>query len=78
MSVDLHIHTTASDGDIDPVTVVRMAARAGLQIIALADHESTSGFYPAFAEGQLHGITVIPAVELMTFYKNRKFTSLDI
>lgn len=72
MSVDLHIHTTASDGDIDPVTVVRMAARAGLQIIALADHESTSGFYPAFAEGQLHGITVIPAVELMTFYKNKE------
>ncbi|MHB9095347.1 MAG: PHP domain-containing protein, partial [Eubacteriales bacterium] len=69
MSIDLHIHTTASDGDTDPVTVVKMAAEAGLKVIALADHESTSGFHPAFEAGRNLGIKVIPAVELLTFYK---------
>jgi len=72
MSIDLHIHTTASDGDVDPITVVRMAAQAGLTVISIADHESTSGFYPAYREGQAHGITVIPAVELLTLYKNKE------
>lgn len=72
MSIDLHIHTTASDGSFDPVTVVRMAKEAGLKIIALADHETTSGFAPAFKEGLLYGITVIPAVELVTCYKGRE------
>lgn len=72
MSIDLHIHTTASDGSFDPVTVVRLAKEAGLKIIALADHETTSGFGPAFREGLLHDITVIPAVELATWYKGRE------
>lgn len=72
MSIDLHIHTTASDGDIDPVTVVRMAAAAKLKIIALADHESTSGYHPAYRECQVQGLTVIPAVELLTYYKDRE------
>lgn len=71
-SIDLHIHTTASDGSFDPVTVVRLAKDAGLKIIALADHETTAGFDSAFKEGLLQGITVIPAVELMTCYKGKE------
>ena len=72
MSIDLHIHTTASDGDIDPVAVTRMAAESGLKVIALADHESTSGYQPAYQESQRHGINIIPAVELLTYYKDRE------
>ncbi len=72
MSIDLHIHTTASDGDVHPVTVVKLAAQAGLKVISITDHESTSGFYPASAESHAHGITVIPAVELLTIYKNKE------
>lgn len=72
MSIDLHIHTTASDGDIDPVSVVGLAAKAGLKIIALADHESTSGFHPARKAADLLGIEIIPAVELLTTYKDKE------
>jgi len=83
MSIDLHIHTTASDGTVDPVQIVNMAAETGLKIIALADHETTSGFRPAFTEAQKAGITVLPAVELLTYYKGYEvhllgyFTSPD-
>ena len=68
--IDLHIHTTASDGNIDPVTVVKMAYDAGLTTIAIADHESTSGYHPASRAGVTYGINVIPAVEILTLYKD--------
>jgi predicted metal-dependent phosphoesterase TrpH len=72
MSIDLHIHTTASDGTVDPVQIVNMAAAAGLKTIALADHETTSGFGPAFKEAQKAGVNVLPAVELLTYYKGHE------
>lgn len=70
MSVDLHIHTNASDGTLDPVQVVSMAVEAGLKTIALADHETTAGYAPAFSAAQKVGLTVLPAVELLTYYQN--------
>lgn len=69
MAIDLHIHTNASDGSYDPVSAVRVAYEAGLKIIALTDHETTSGFKPAFNEGKRLGVKVIPAVELQTWFK---------
>ena len=72
MCIDLHIHTTASDGNIDPVTVVKMAFDAGLRTIALADHESTFGYHPARRAGVVYGVKVIPAVEIMTLYQGRE------
>lgn len=72
MSIDLHIHTTASDGTMDPVQIVNMAAAAGVKTIALADHETTSGYVTAFEEAQKFGINVLPAVELLTYYKGHE------
>lgn len=72
MSIDLHIHTTASDGDVDPVSIIHLVAEGGLKIIAISDHETTSGYYPAAQEGKLYGINVIPGVELLTGYKGRE------
>ncbi|MDT3699958.1 MAG: PHP domain-containing protein [Thermincola sp.] len=72
MSIDLHLHTTASDGTIDPAEIVKMAAAAGLQTIALADHETTSGYVPALLEAQKLGVTILPAVELLTYYKDHE------
>lgn len=68
MAIDLHIHTNASDGSCDPVNLVHKAREAGLHIISLTDHETTSGFTPAFNEGRKLGVTVIPAVELQAYY----------
>ncbi len=72
MTIDLHIHTTASDGNIRPEQVVELAAQAGLQVIALADHESTDGYALAAASGRVMGVEVITGVELVTSYEDHE------
>jgi predicted metal-dependent phosphoesterase TrpH len=64
MSVDLHIHSTASDGTVAPAAIVEAATVAGLDAIALCDHDSVDGVAEAMHAGRDFGITVIPGVEL--------------
>ncbi|KPK23220.1 MAG: phosphotransferase [Dehalococcoidia bacterium SG8_51_3] len=65
--VDLHIHSTASDGRYSPQEIVRKAASLGLEVIALADHDSVDGIAPALEEvRKLDRIQFIPAVEVST------------
>jgi predicted metal-dependent phosphoesterase TrpH len=63
-TIDLHCHTTASDGRHSPTELVQMAAELGLRAIAVCDHDSTEGLSEALAAGRAAGIEVIPAVEL--------------
>ena len=67
--VDLHVHTTASDGSFAPEDVVRMAAEAGLQAIAITDHDNTNALQRCMDAGQMYDIEVIPAIELSADYK---------
>lgn len=62
--IDLHCHTTASDGKHSPTELVRMAAELGLRAIAICDHDSTEGLDEALAAGRAVGLEVIPGVEL--------------
>lgn len=62
--VDLHSHSTASDGACAPADVVREAHRLGLAALALTDHDTTAGLAEATAEGRLLGVRVVPGVEL--------------
>jgi hypothetical protein len=65
--VDLHIHSTASDGRLTPADIVREAAERGLTFIALADHDTVDGIAPAQAAAQAFpGLKVIPCVEIST------------
>ncbi len=64
--VDLHMHTTASDGTHPPADNVRMAKAAGLYGIAITDHDTVSGVAEAVQVGQELGITVVPGVEIST------------
>jgi 3',5'-nucleoside bisphosphate phosphatase len=65
--VDLHIHTTASDGRFSPAEIVRKAAEKGLVYIALCDHDSIEGVRPAQqAAANYPGLTVIGGVEINT------------
>lgn len=65
--VDLHIHTTASDGKFTPAEIVRKAREAGLIYIAICDHDSIEGVGPAQeAASKNPGITVIGGVEVNT------------
>ncbi len=65
--VDLHIHSMASDGRYSPSEIVRKAAGLGLEVIALADHDSVDGIAPALEEARkLNQLQFIPAVEVST------------
>jgi predicted metal-dependent phosphoesterase TrpH len=63
--VDLHLHTLASDGRLTPTELVRLAARQGLQTIAVTDHDTTEGLAEAFkAAEEFPGLRIIPGIEL--------------
>jgi len=65
--VDLHIHTTASDGQLSPEDVVRKSVESGLTVIAIADHDTVDGIIPALAAAKVfHHLKVIPCVEIST------------
>jgi predicted metal-dependent phosphoesterase TrpH len=62
--VDLHAHSTASDGSRSPADVVREAKRIGLAAIALTDHDTVAGITEATAAAEDLGLRVVPGVEL--------------
>jgi predicted metal-dependent phosphoesterase TrpH len=65
--VDLHIHSTASDGKFSPHDIVVMAVKAGLKVIALTDHDTVNGIVPALEAAKASpDITLIPGVEIST------------
>ncbi|MBT3232704.1 MAG: PHP domain-containing protein [Calditrichaeota bacterium] len=62
--VDLHIHTTASDGSLTPRDIVRKASEEGFKVISITDHDSVSGLEEGLVAGEEFQIKVIPGVEL--------------
>jgi predicted metal-dependent phosphoesterase TrpH len=64
--IDLHTHSTASDGLLSPTELVQRASEAGLTLIGLTDHDTTNGVAEAQAAGARVGVTVIPGVEINT------------
>ena len=64
MAVDLHTHSTFSDGSDDPATLVRLALRAGLSALALTDHDTLDGVGEARAAAAGTGLDLIPGIEL--------------
>ncbi|MDI3338902.1 MAG: PHP domain-containing protein [Sphaerobacter sp.] len=64
--IDLHTHTTASDGTTSPADLVAEARARGIHVLAVTDHDSTDGLDEAMAAGHRLGVTIIPGVELGT------------
>src|SRR6185312_92902 len=64
--IDLHTHSSVSDGTETPSQLIRAAVAAGLGAVALTDHDSTAGWQEAFAAASGTGLTVIPGMELST------------
>lgn len=63
MRIDLHAHTVMSDGTDTPAELVRAASAAGLDVVALTDHDTTAG-WTAAAEALPEGLTLVPGAEL--------------
>lgn len=62
--IELHCHSTASDGTYSPTQVVEMAAARRVRVLALTDHDTTDGVLEAAGAAGAHGLTLIPGVEL--------------
>jgi 3',5'-nucleoside bisphosphate phosphatase len=61
---DLQSHSLHSDGELPAAQVVEDAARAGVELLALSDHDTVDGVDEALAAGALHGVRVVPATEI--------------
>lgn len=64
MTIDLHLHTTASDGSLTPELLVKQASNLKLKAIAVTDHDSVSGVESALSAGAALGIEVVPGIEM--------------
>lgn len=71
--IDLHVHSSASDGSLTPEEVVSLAKEAGLRYFALTDHDTVDGVEQALQyAGKFENIDVIPGIELSCYYRNRE------
>lgn len=70
--VDLHLHTTHSDGNYTPVDLVSLAVRSGLSAIAITDHDTISGVGPAQEAAGEQELIVIPGVEISCEHHERE------
>lgn len=71
MRIDLHTHSRASDGTDTPAGLVRAAADAGLDVVALTDHDTAEGWAEARAAADEVGVTLVPGMEISTRYGGR-------
>jgi predicted metal-dependent phosphoesterase TrpH len=69
--IDLHLHTTASDGTLAPASLVARAARAGLTVIAITDHDTTAGIAAARSACVSHGLQLVTGIEITAVEEGR-------
>ena len=69
--VDLHLHSTFSDGVLTPTELVAAAAAQGLRAIALADHDNVDGIPEALVAGKKYGVEIVTAVELSVLWQDQ-------
>jgi predicted metal-dependent phosphoesterase TrpH len=69
MKLDLHLHTTCSDGQLTPEELVRLASDRGLDAIAITDHDTVDGIDPALIAATFHNnLEIVPGIEINTFF----------
>lgn len=75
MRIDLHLHSTASDGSLSPAALITGARSGGLDIVALTDHDTVAGVAMAAAAGA-GGVHVIPGIEMSTTHESAELHML--
>jgi 3',5'-nucleoside bisphosphate phosphatase len=69
--LELHCHTTHSDGTLTPAQLVEAAIASGVQVLAITDHDTVSGWDEAFATANQRQIEIVPGLELSTVWNER-------
>ena len=64
--IDLHVHTTASDGTTPPEKLVRLAEAQGLRAVAITDHDTVHGYVAAARAGKACGVEPVPGRAIST------------
>lgn len=70
--IDLHSHTTASDGEHSPTELISLAAAAGVTHLSITDHDTLAGLPEARAAAEAQGVLLIPGIEISAFVNGRK------
>ena len=76
--IDLHVHTTASDGQYSPTQIIEMASEKNIGTIAITDHDTIAGLEEGAAAAKTHKITFVPGVELNISYPTGEFHLLGL
>ena len=73
MRLDLHVHTTASDGSLSPAQVVGLAADGGLDVLAITDHDTVAGIPAATDAAAETSLQLIPGIEVSSTYEGAEY-----
>ena len=76
--IDLHVHTTASDGQYSPSQIIQKAAEKNISVIAITDHDTVAGIEEGKAEAEKLGLTFVPGCELNINYPTGEFHLLAL
>lgn len=77
-TIDLHAHTTASDGRLSPTELVRLAAERGVEVLGITDHDTTAGVGEARGAGEAAGVRVVAGIELSSRVGDRSVHVLGL
>jgi predicted metal-dependent phosphoesterase TrpH len=69
LNIDLHTHSTCSDGLLTPADLVARAAAAGVEVLALTDHDTVAGLEEAEHSAGVHGLRLVPGVEISASWR---------
>ena len=76
--IDLHVHTTASDGQYTPAQIIQKAADKNIKVIAITDHDTTAGLAEAKQAGEQLGVTVVGGIEINITFPTGEFHLLGL
>ncbi len=76
--IDLHVHTTASDGQYTPAQIIQKAAEKNIKVIAITDHDTTAGLSEAREAGKRLGVTVVGGIEINITFPTGEFHLLGL
>ncbi len=69
--LELHCHTTYSDGTLTPAELVKAAASSGVRALAITDHDTVSGWDEALSAAIAYNLEIVPGLELSTVHNDR-------
>jgi len=73
MHIDLHVHSSASDGLLSPPALIRAAGAAGIEVIGLTDHDTVDGLAAAAEAARAAGVLLVPGIELSAYWGRVEF-----